>query len=80
MHNVCMNGKVYVRKLSRQFVRYYPIFLLTGLRKTTKYLSLDCQSPYLDLNLGPLEYGTVVSIGQPVYVCVERCLRHKQSF
>jgi hypothetical protein len=37
-------------------LRYYPGIRLEGLRKTTKKLSQDSQSPGRDLNLEPPEY------------------------
>jgi hypothetical protein len=37
-------------------LRHYPIICLEGLKKTTKNLSQDSQSPDWDLNLVPPEY------------------------
>jgi hypothetical protein len=49
-------------------LRYYNGICLEGPRKTAKTLSLDSQSPGLDLNPGPPEYKAKVLTTQP------RCL------
>jgi hypothetical protein len=41
---------------SSLILRYYPDIYLEGLRKTTKYLSMDSMSLGRDLNLGHSEY------------------------
>jgi hypothetical protein len=46
-------------------LRHSPGFRMEGLRKTTKYLSLDSQSPDGDLNPGPTEYEAGVLSTQP---------------
>jgi hypothetical protein len=53
-----MNWKGCGRKRSWPNLRYYLTICLDGLRKTTKYLSQDGQSPGLVLNPGALEYET----------------------
>jgi hypothetical protein len=41
-------------------LRYHPGFCLEGLRKTTKHLSQDSQSPSKDLKPGPPNYEAVI--------------------
>jgi hypothetical protein len=51
-----MNYKGYERTRKWHNLRYYPGICLEGLRKTTKKLSQDSQSPDRDLKPGPPKY------------------------
>jgi hypothetical protein len=59
-----MNWNGCERKQSGLILRYYPNICLEGLRKTTKVLSQDSQSPGQDFNMGPRKYEAGVLITQ----------------
>jgi hypothetical protein len=46
-------------------LRYYPVFCLEVLKKTTKNLGQNCQYRSRDLNPGPPEYETGMLTTQP---------------
>jgi hypothetical protein len=46
-------------------LKHFPVILLEGLRKTTKYLSQDSRSPGRKLNHGPPEYEAGVLTTRP---------------